>query len=150
MKISQIFPSKYVAAADLNGKPVTLTIRTVTLEEMVTHNEERVKKPVAWFEKATKGFVMNVTNARIIADLYGDETESWAGKRISIYPTRVQAFGKMQDCIRVKPEIPAQPTPAAQQSTPAEDRSPLDDDEDVADFAEHEHDDSMWDAEAQS
>lgn len=137
MQISKVFPSKYVAAADLNGKPVTLTVKSITLEEMVTHKDERVKKPVVWFERATKGFVMNVTNARTIADLYGDETDAWVGKRITIYPTRVPAFGKMQDCIRVKPEIPAQPKPAAQAAA-VEERSPLDDDEDVTDFEEHD------------
>ena len=38
MLISSVFPSKYLTAADLNGKPYTLTIKTVTLEEMVTHD----------------------------------------------------------------------------------------------------------------
>jgi len=133
MKISQVFPSKYLTAADLNGKSFTLTIRTVTLEEMLTHDNKKVQKPVCWFEKAQKGFVMNATNAYIVANLYGDETADWVGLRITIYPTQVKAFGKMQDCIRVREEIPALPKPVAQ-SAQVEEHSGLDDDEDVADF----------------
>lgn len=137
MKISVIFPSKYVAAADLNGKTVTLTIKSVTMEEMVTHENKKVVKPVVWFEKATKGFVMNQTNAKIIVALYGDETDGWAGKRIAIYPTRVKAFGQMQDCIRVREEIPAQPKPTAQ-APQTEERAEFDDAEDYSDV------DPMW------
>lgn len=133
MKISKIFPSKYVAAADLDGRTVTLTIKGVTMEEMLTHDSKKVSKPVVWFEKATKGFVMNLTNAKIIAALYGDETDDWTGKRISIYPTKVRAFGQMQDAIRVREEIPALPKPTAQAER-IEEATGLDDDEDVADF----------------
>jgi hypothetical protein len=137
MKISKIFPSKYVTAADLGGKPLTLTIKGVTLEEMVTHSNQKVQKPVVWFEKAGKGFVINLTNARIIAALYGDETDGWTGKRITIYPTRVRAFGEMQDAIRVREEIPAQPR-ATTQAAQVDDAAGIDDDEDVTDYGGHE------------
>lgn len=133
MKISEVYPTKYVTAADLQGRTVTLTIKAVTMEEMLTHDNKTVSKPVAWFERTNKGFVMNATNARVIANLYGDNTDGWTGQRISIYPTQVKAFGKMQDCIRVREEIPAQPKPVAQSPT-VEETSGIDDDEDVADF----------------
>jgi hypothetical protein len=132
MKISDVFPSKYLTAADLNNKPYTLTIRTVTLEEMITHENKKVSKPVCWFIGAQKGFVMNVTNAHIIVGLYGDNTDDWTGCRITIYPTQVRAFGSLQDCIRVREEIPAQPKPAAA-AAQVEEASGLDDDEDVLD-----------------
>jgi len=135
MKISQVFPSKYVTAADLQGRPFTLTIKTVTLEEMVTHDNKKVQKPVVWFTNAQKGFVINVTNARTIAALYGDDTEGWTGKRITIYPTQVRAFGQMQEALRVREEIPAQPK-SATKAPQVEEPSGLDDDEDVADFDE--------------
>ena len=133
MKISQVFPSKYLTAADLNGKTFTLTIKSVTLETMQTHDNKQVKKPVCWFEKAQKGFVMNVTNAKIVAALYGDETDEWPGKRITIYPTKVRAFGQMSDAIRVREEVPALPKPVAQ-AAQVDDQTDLDDDEDVADY----------------
>lgn len=131
MRISEVFPSKYVKAADLEGRTVTLTIKTLTVEEMLNHASEKERKPVLYFERATKGLVLNRTNAMTIAALYGDESDQWPGKRISIYPTRVKAFGQMQDCIRIREEIPAQPRPQAQ-AVPVEEQS-IDDAEDVVD-----------------
>lgn len=136
MLISKVFPSKYVAAADLNGKTVTLTIKTVTMEEMITHDNKKANKPVVWFEKATKGFVLNLTNAKIIAHLYGDDTDLWTGSRISIYPTRIKAFGQMQDAIRVREEVPATAKPVAT-APQVEERTDIDDDEDVTDFEQN-------------
>ena len=131
MKISQLFPSKYVKAADLNGKTVTLTIAKLVLEEL-GHGAEKERKPVLYFQKATKGLVLNRTNAMTIAALYGDESDNWEGKRISIYPTRIRAFGAMQDTIRVREEIPAQPRPQAAHVA-VEDAAEIDDVEDVMD-----------------
>lgn len=138
MLISDVFPTKYVTAADLQGRTITLTIKAVTLEEMLTHDNKTVSKPVAWFERTMKGLVMNATNARVIANLYGDNTDAWMGKRINIYPTQVRAFGKMTDCIRVREEIPATPKPVAQ-ATAVEETTGIDDDEDIADDG-----DQMW------
>ena len=139
MKISQVFPTKYVAAADLEGRDVTLTVKNVTLEEMLSHKDEKVKKPVVWFERATKGLVLNVTNAKVIAALHGDETTDWTGKRITIYATKVRAFGTMQDAIRVREHIPAQPKPVAQ-AVAVEEPTGIDDDEDVTDHSENPFD----------
>lgn len=131
MRISQLFPSKYVKATDLNGKTVTLTIAKLVLEEL-GHGAEKERKPVLYFQKATKGLVLNRTNAMTIAALYGDESDDWAGKRISIYPTRIRAFGAMQDTIRVREEIPAQPRPQPAH-VGMEETAEIDDVEDVAD-----------------
>lgn len=131
MKISQLFPSKYVKACDLNGKTVTLTIAKLVIEEL-GHGAEKERKPVLYFQKATKGLVLNRTNAMTIAGLYGDEADDWPGKRISIYPTRIRAFGAMQDTIRVREEIPAQPKPMAH-GVQIEEAAEIDDVEDVMD-----------------
>ncbi len=131
MKISQLFPSKYVKAADLNGKTITLTIAKLVVEEL-GHGAEKERKPVLYFQKATKGLVLNRTNAMTIAGLYGDESDDWEGKRISIYPTRIRAFGAMQDTVRIREEIPALPKPQAQ-AVPIEETTDIDDVEDVAD-----------------
>jgi hypothetical protein len=135
MKLNILFPSKYVKAADLNGKTVTLTIARLVVEKL-GHGAEEEKKPVLYFEKATKGLVLNRTNAMIIGALYGEETDDWTGKRISIYPTKVRAFGSMQDAIRVREEIPAQPKPVAQAQR-TEEPTPMDDDEDVVDYGDN-------------
>lgn len=131
MKISQLFPSKFVKAADLNGKTVTLTIAKLVVEEL-GHGPDKERKPVLYFQKATKGMVLNRTNAMTIAALYGDESDEWEGKRISIYPTRIRAFGSMQDTIRVREEIPAQPRVQPAHMA-IEEAAEIDDVEDVTD-----------------
>jgi hypothetical protein len=131
MKISQVFPSKYVAAEDLQGRDISLTIASVTLEEMTSHDNQKANKPVVYFEKATKGLVLNRTNANIIADLYSDETDTWTGKRVTIYATRVKAFGKVVPAIRVRETVPAAPK-AAPVHVPVEEPS-IDDAEDLID-----------------
>lgn len=137
MKISDLFPSKFVKAADLNNKPVTLTITKLVVEKM-GHGAEEERKPVLYFRKATKGLVLNRTNAMIIAALYGNESDEWEGKRITIYPTKVRAFGSIQDCIRVREEIPAQPKPQAK-APQVEEHPEIDDDEDITDEGQNEN-----------
>ena len=113
MNIDQSFPSNYVKASDLNGKPSLLTIRTCVLEEL-GQGRDKEKKPVLYFSKGPKGLVLNVTNARVIAKAYGDDTANWTGKQIEIYPTQVEFRGDLVDAIRVRiPDVPAAVTGGA-------------------------------------
>jgi len=130
MNVYDLFPTRFVAAADLNGKSFTLTIRSVTLEDMQSHDQKTVTKPCLWFSNATKGMILNKTNTMIIAAMYGPETDQWAGKRITIYATKVRAFGKLEEAVRVREEVP--PTPPAA-SAQVEEPSGLDDDDDGLD-----------------
>ncbi len=101
MNIEQSFPSPYVKASDLNGKPSLLTIRTCVREELGQGNDKE-KKPVLYFKEAQKGLVLNKTNANVIADAYGKMTEDWEGKTVEVYPTRVEFRGNLVDGIRVR------------------------------------------------
>ena len=114
MKISAAFPSQYLKCADLNGKPCPLTIRTCVSEELGQGNDKE-QKPVLYFEKAQKGLVLNKTNATVIADAYGDDTDNWTGKAVEIYPTVVDFKGKLVDGIRlrIQPQQQPQTQPAA-------------------------------------
>jgi len=102
MNIYEVFPSKYLVAGDLKGKSYTLTIDRVVKETMRSHsgNEDKL---VVYFTTAEKGLVLNKTNAFAIADICGiPETDAWKGAKITVYPTRVKAFGEMVDCVRVR------------------------------------------------
>ena len=47
--------------------------------------------------------VLNKTNAKTIASLYGNHVEAWPGKRITIYVQKnVRAFGSVTDALRIK------------------------------------------------
>ena len=115
MKISGAYPSNYVKASDLNGKPCPLTIRTCVLEEL-GQGSDKEQKPVLYFNGAQKGLVLNKTNANVIADAYGDETGGWEGKSVEVYPTRVEFRGQLVDGIRVR--IQAEEQQAAEPAAP--------------------------------
>lgn len=114
MRTGEAFPSKYLAAADLQGATRKLMIASYTIEEI---GEEKNEKPVLWFNGAKKGLVLNVTNANTIAEVLGDdEMDNWTGREISIYPTTVAFRGKPTAAIRVKMDAP--PPPADDDEVP--------------------------------
>lgn len=109
IKMSQAFPSKYVKAADLGGKEIKLTIARVAMEE-VGQGQNVETKPVVYFNGTDKGLVLNVTNGNNISHMYGDDSDGWIGKQVTLFPAWVDFAGKTVEAIRVKPPTP---TPAA-------------------------------------
>jgi hypothetical protein len=110
MKISNAFPSKYLKAADLQDKPVTLVMARVDLESIADGED---KKPVLFFTKAKKGLVLNKTNSKVIAAAYGDDTDMWDGKTLVLFPAMVDFRGDTVEAIRVRvPKPAAAPKPA--------------------------------------
>lgn len=114
MDVRLLFPSLYLAAPELKGKDVTLTIRKLAVESLRTDRGEE-KRPVIYFNETQakapnpakeKRLVLNKTNAMTIATIHGRETDAWVGKRITLYPTRVAAFGEDRDAIRVRATAP--------------------------------------------
>ena len=55
MDISEAFPSNYLQATDLKNRNITLTIARYDREEI---GRERRIKPVIYFQKARKGWVL--------------------------------------------------------------------------------------------
>ena len=102
MNINDAFPSKYISRADLNSQDVTVTIASVTLEEIDDEN-----RPIARFTGAQKGMVINKTNWEAIAFLLGEDSALWIGKTITLYddPT-IMYGGKRVGGIRVRPQPP--------------------------------------------
>lgn len=113
-----LFPKEYIAAPDLQGKDVTLTIAELVREELRTDKGEEEKWTLHFAEMRArhaaqpkkainKRLVLNKTNAKTIMKLYGTETNDWLGRRITLYATTCQAFGETVDCIRIRERIPA-------------------------------------------
>ena len=100
MKISNAFPSKYLAASDLQGQRFTLTIARVEMEN-VGGQDNPEHKPVIYFHGAQKGMVLNKTNAMNVSILYGDETDAWVGKQVELYVTQVPFGEKIVPAIRI-------------------------------------------------
>jgi hypothetical protein len=104
MDYEELFPGRFVKAADLKGREVTLTIASVRAEKI-----DDKMKAVMSFEGAGKELVLNRTNAEAVKLMFGREVNSWCGRQLTIYPATIKdpfADGEIL-ALRVKgsPEI---------------------------------------------
>jgi hypothetical protein len=114
---NDLFPSKYLSAADLKGKSIVVTIDKVTQETLEANGKSQLK-PIVHFVGAQKTLVLNVTNYNTIADQHGDETNGWSGCKIKLYPDVVDVKGKTTPCIRVSPNRIEEDPPAPKKPEP--------------------------------
>ncbi len=100
MNIQESFPSKFLKAADLKGRHVTVTIERVDMEPV---GQSKDMKPVIFFRGKEKGMVLNKTNANTIMKITESPvTEEWIGQQIILYPTETSFQGEQVDCVRIK------------------------------------------------
>ena len=92
-----IFPSKFLKAADLGGKAVTMMVEKVVQEDL----GDQIKT-VVHFLNQSKALVLNATNYDSIAEDHGQETDNWPGAKVELYETTVLFRGKRVPCIRVR------------------------------------------------
>ena len=104
----QNFDYKFTGAYELApGEMKTLTIKSTGHAEVMNQQGKKESCFVAYFEGANqKPMVLNKTNCKTIGKLYGDFTEAWTGKQITIKSERVKAFGEVVDALRVVPIVP--------------------------------------------
>jgi hypothetical protein len=102
MKRDDLFPSKYLKASDLGGKPIVVEIATTGVEDLKDISGKTNSKLVVTFKGRKKSLVMNRTNYDAVADLHGEETNNWPGKLVELYPTKTSMGGKTMDCIRIR------------------------------------------------
>lgn len=93
--------SNALKAEDLKGHEVKCLINGAELKQFDNGN-----KIVLSFQGKEKTLVLNKTNARRIAEQFGNNTDNWSGSEIILYPDKTEFQGKMVDCIRVRPSLP--------------------------------------------
>lgn len=89
-----------------------LTIKNVGKKEMYDMETGGTKTGITLlFEEEELPMVMNITNAQMIAEVLGTNiVEDWIGHKIIVGTSKVKAFGKVHDAIRVRPEKPDEKT----------------------------------------
>lgn len=112
-----MFDRQFIGVWDLGGKDRTVVISDVKAET-ISNGKQKNKKPVISFKGAEKRFLANVTTAKCIAAMYGNNTDAWIGKAITLYPTQVDFGGKTVDAIRVRPTVPRGPAVKLVEVTP--------------------------------
>ena len=109
LSYDQLFPSRFIKAGELGGKPVTLTITAVDMDELEKEDGTAKATPVVSFAETKRQWVLIKTNAQCLLAMWGPETDDWIGKRVTLYPER-DASGLSDSglCIRIKgsPDIP--------------------------------------------
>jgi hypothetical protein len=110
MKLSEVFKSDFLKAEDLDEDTV-VTIAGVEVKELGS-GKDKDQKPVITFEELDKGLACNRTNAQTIAKLYGDDTDDWIGKQITLFATEVDFKGDQVLAIRVRTRAPKTTAPA--------------------------------------
>ena len=82
--VSALFPSKWLTAADLQ-KPTTVTITDAMVEEVRQADGAKELKLVLSFKNASKRMILNLTQARRLAELLGtEEFAAWVGCRATL------------------------------------------------------------------
>ena len=103
-----LFPNKMLLLGSQNlnpGEELIAVIKSVDIQDITAQNGEVEQVPVLLFDNAPP-MVLNITNVKTIAALYGDRYEHWPGKAIQIYATQVRAFGETVDALRIREAIP--------------------------------------------
>jgi hypothetical protein len=106
MNLNEMYPRKYASGSDLDH-PVTLTIDHIVKDQMRPNPKAKPEsKYVIYFAKATKGVILSPTLARQICTAIGadpeDDTSTWAGKRVTLYPLNMTVAGVDRIAIRAR------------------------------------------------
>jgi hypothetical protein len=113
-----MFDSKWLTVGDLEGAERVVTIEKVE-PGMVGEGKDAERKPIVWFEGERKPFAANKTCAKVIAGLFGRDTEEWVGKSITLFPTTTEYAGDTVPCIRVRNVIPGRKAPRSHTLPPS-------------------------------
>ncbi len=102
MKLDQLFPSKYMSKEDVPA-PITLVIQDCMMEVIEFDGKKEVKPTIQWTDPVAKPMILNRSNAAVLGSAYGDYTEAWVGKPVTVYvDTSVMYMGKMVGGLRVR------------------------------------------------
>jgi hypothetical protein len=99
---AEMFPTRYLKAADIK-KPVVVKIERAPVEKLKNpRTGEESTKVVLYFTGAKKCLPLNKVNFESVANVCGENSDSWPGHRIEVYPDRTTMAGKTVDCVRIR------------------------------------------------
>ena len=97
----EMFPGRFLKAGLLLGKEHTLTISDVRI--VALEGDKGVQdRAIVSFDGASRGMVLNRTNAECLRAMFGSDVGAWTGKRVTIYPTRDRFGSEEVDAIRIR------------------------------------------------
>jgi hypothetical protein len=120
-----LYGSKYLGAADLNGQRKRVKILDTEVSDLREKDGSTKRKCIVWFETEDKALVLNKTNALRLAQAFGKKYEGWNGAVIELY-SEMTSLGK--EGIRLRPmrPPPQQQKPQTPPPPPPEEDPPAD------------------------
>lgn len=109
-------PSPYLAAVDLDGKDMVVTIECVHVGEVEGEKGRKDECRIATLSQngvdLPKQLLLNVTNCKSLQKLTGSNfLEDWNKQRVSLYVTQTKLKGETVDGIRIRLTRPPEPAP---------------------------------------
>jgi hypothetical protein len=92
------------------GEDVTVTIDYVVREVITGTGGKKEECTVAHLQ-GVKPFILNATNCKTIAKLYGNYIEDWAGKQVTLFATTTKMGGDTVECLRIRPKVAVRTIP---------------------------------------
>jgi hypothetical protein len=116
----EAFPSKYLKAADLQGRAHVVEIEGAWEETLKSTEGKEQIKTILKFKGKKKILPLNLTNWDAVAEITGEgDSIAWPSHAVEIYPTKTQMGGKTVDCIRIR-----QPNGEAEEAAPCKAKAP--------------------------
>jgi len=107
--VDLVYPTKYVKAADLKGRDVTVIIERATWENLVMAGGKRDRKAAIHMRSVggkplEKMWIVGKTVLKQIAKALNErDIGKWSGGRVTMYPTTCRGGGgEEMECIRVR------------------------------------------------
>lgn len=88
------------------GEDVTVVIDYVVREIITGTGGKKEECTVAHLKNGVKPFILNATNSKSIAKLYGPYIEDWAGRPITLFASTARLAGDTVECLRIRPVVP--------------------------------------------
>jgi hypothetical protein len=97
----ELFPGRFLKAGLFKGKPATLTIVGVELEELPQDNGGTRTRGILSFKQTPKQLVLNRTNGECIKAMFGKRIQDWIGKHVTFAPEQAKFGRETVDAVRV-------------------------------------------------
>jgi hypothetical protein len=97
--------TNYFGSWDIEQTDLILKITKVEREEVTGGDGRSESCLVAHLDK-NKPLILNSTNQKTIAKLFGPYVEDWQNKYFAAFKTKVNAFGETVDAVRIRSRVP--------------------------------------------
>jgi len=95
----------YLGAYSLDDTTLVVEIKKVEKRQIPGADGKKDDAVVAELV-GQKPMILNATNMKTIASLYGNYIEDWVGKKVTLFVATVKAFGTTTDALRIEAKVP--------------------------------------------